>query len=141
MARFSKIDPSCCSTRISGAPSDVTWSESSPSLTPLPPLQAPTRASPIRDSVSQDLPSRSLLDRWTQVKCSSGIPSIGSRGEEKEVLKPHKTTVSVTHPDIEVIHPITFQSVKVQNHESMLPDLKNGQKVKVVVAAKKVFLI
>lgn len=60
-------------------------------------------------------------------------------GEESEVLKKHKTKITQTHPEIFVMHPITFQSVPVQNKRSSeLPADKN---VKVVIHNNDVFLV
>ncbi len=53
-----------------------------------------------------------------------------------EKLEIKKTIVSKVKPALEVIHPETFQSVPVANHKK----LKQGEKVKVVVA-EKVYLV
>lgn len=62
-------------------------------------------------------------------------------GDEEEVLKKYKTTVAVTKPELSIIHPLTFQQVIPSNHKSMLGEYKDGQKVKVVVMDKKLFLL
>jgi len=45
-----------------------------------------------------------------------------------EILKIHKTRVVKIYPEIEVLHPTTFQSVPLQNPK----DLKMNEKVKVI---------
>lgn len=53
------------------------------------------------------------------------------------ILESHNTFVSKTQPKLEVLDPETYQSVAVENPI----DLKPGQKVKVVKANKKLFLV
>lgn len=62
-------------------------------------------------------------------------------GEEEKKLTVYKTTVSRTRPLVEVIHPITYSSTPVANHERLLPPLKDGQAVKVAIASKKLYII
>ncbi|MBD3209656.1 hypothetical protein GF367_04555 [Candidatus Woesearchaeota archaeon] len=78
--------------------------------------------------------------RCTGRDLSTSKKIIFSAGDEQKKLEKHKTTVTITHPSVEVIHPKTFQSVVVRNHEPSLPSLKNGQDVHVVVDSKHVFL-
>lgn len=54
-----------------------------------------------------------------------------------EVLKKIKTTVSKIHPQLEVLHPITYDSVPVDSSESF----KLGENVKVVIADDLVILV
>ncbi|MFP4524385.1 MAG: NMD3-related protein [Candidatus Woesearchaeota archaeon] len=67
--------------------------------------------------------------------------AVFTAGDEDEVLKRHKTTVAVTHPEAEVIHPVTFQQVPVATHENLLEGLQDGQKVRVVILKKRVYVI
>lgn len=59
--------------------------------------------------------------------------------EEIKVMKKQKTTVSQTHPRLEVIHPTTYQSVKAQN-----PYNKNitiGKKTRVITHKQKTYIV
>lgn len=56
-----------------------------------------------------------------------------------EVLPKYTTSISRVHPQLEVLHPISYQSVPVQNNP---PDkVRLGEKVKVVVADHHVFIL
>lgn len=63
--------------------------------------------------------------------------TIDVRDTKPEILKIHKTSISKTQPNLEALHPETYQSTKIENPV----ELKSGQKVKVVVAKGKLFLI
>lgn len=54
--------------------------------------------------------------------------SVDLSNKEYEILIPEKTTVSKTHPIIEVLDPETYQSIPVQNFKKA----KQGEKVKIV---------
>lgn len=54
-----------------------------------------------------------------------------------KVLEKHDCVVSKVYPEIEVIHPVTFQSIKVENKKKVKP----GEKVKAVLAGNKLFII
>ncbi|MBN1275743.1 hypothetical protein JXA12_05650 [Candidatus Woesearchaeota archaeon] len=62
-------------------------------------------------------------------------------GDEAEVLQQYKTTISMVHPRLEAIHPVTFQSVPVRNHPAMLGAYELGRKVKAVLAGKRLLII
>ncbi len=49
--------------------------------------------------------------------------------DELKKLDVLKTTISKTYPDVEVLHPETYQSIKVKNPKNVQP----GEKVKVVL--------
>ena len=61
-------------------------------------------------------------------------------GDEERVLQKQKTTVAMTHPEVAVIHPVSFQQVPVANAFSFA-QLRDGDQVMVVIAGKKVFLV
>ena len=54
--------------------------------------------------------------------------TIDIKDKEFEVLKPTKTRISKIHPSIEVLDPVTFQSVPTVNQKLV----KNGEKVRIV---------
>jgi len=56
--------------------------------------------------------------------------------EDVEILKKYETTICKIKPDIEVLHPETYQGVQVENKAKV----KLGEKVKVVVNGK-VFIV
>ena len=56
---------------------------------------------------------------------------------EPEILKVYKTSISKIKPELEALHPETYQSIKVENPV----ELKVGQKVKVVIVKGKLFLV
>jgi len=71
------------------------------------------------------------LDLKTEKKVLFGY------GQNVEILKKHKTTISKKYPKLEVIHPLTFQSVTVQNPKRY----KKGESVKVVIFEERLFLV
>jgi len=52
-------------------------------------------------------------------------------------LEIHKTTITKVRPQIEVMNPLNYQSAKLENARKQ----KLGQKVRVVIASEKLFLI
>ena len=56
--------------------------------------------------------------------------------EDTEVIEKFQTIVSKIRPQIEVIHPSTFQSIKPMNEKK----LQTGQKVKVVLVKNRLYL-
>jgi len=57
------------------------------------------------------------------------VVSFDYHNKKPEVLKKYKTQVTKVYPELEVLHPETFQSVKVGNRKK----LKIGEKVDVVL--------
>lgn len=66
----------------------------------------------------------------------SGKPATFRPGDDIQILEKHKTRVSKVYPRPEVLHPETFESVKVENPA----ELALGQNVKVVISEGKLFL-
>jgi NMD protein affecting ribosome stability and mRNA decay len=55
--------------------------------------------------------------------------SIDIKDKEYIILKKYKTSVSKIHPNVEVLHPETYQSIRIDNKT----DVKLGEKVNVVL--------
>ena len=72
----------------------------------------------------------------TNIKNNKSL-TIDLKNKKYEVLKIHMTSVSKLHPNVEVLHPETYQSVKVENKANV----KLGEKVNVVIDDGKVFII
>jgi len=54
-----------------------------------------------------------------------------------ELIEKQKTTISKIHPQLEALHPETYQSTKIENPS----EKKLGQNVKVVVDGNKIILL
>lgn len=63
--------------------------------------------------------------------------SIDLKNKDYRKLQKYQTTVSKTYPNIEVLHPETYQSVKPQNKTKV----KSGEKVKVVINEERIYLV
>ena len=63
--------------------------------------------------------------------------SIDLKDKEYKVLKQHKTSVTKIHPNVEVLHPDTYQSIRIENKA----DLKPGEKVNVVMDDGNIYII
>lgn len=59
--------------------------------------------------------------------------------EEIKIMKKHKTTVSQKHPNLEVIHPKTYQSIKTKNPYDK--EVTIGQKTKVILHKNKPYIV
>jgi nonsense-mediated mRNA decay protein 3 len=57
--------------------------------------------------------------------------------DDYKIIKKYKTTVCKIKPDIEVLHPETYQSILIQNKAKV----KNGEKVKVALDKNKIFIV
>ncbi len=63
--------------------------------------------------------------------------AIDIKKQKPKALEVYKTSVSKIHPGLEVIHPETYQSTKIENPKK----LELGQNIRVVIANKKLFLV
>lgn len=66
--------------------------------------------------------------KGTDIKTEKKI-SISSQNLKYELLPQFKTEITKIYPNIEVLHPETYQNIKINNKK----DLKIGQKVKIVI--------
>jgi nonsense-mediated mRNA decay protein 3 len=63
--------------------------------------------------------------------------SIKMKGKDFEVLKKYEAPVTKVFPDIEVLSPLDFQSIRAENRR----DVSSGEKVKIVIDEGKVYLL
>ena len=78
--------------------------------------------------------------RGEQKKNEKSIPRKNSMiPKEFEILKKFKTRVTKMHPEMEILHPTTFENISAQDIQNK--EHQTGEKVNVVVWKGKAYLI